>query len=152
MSTMASQITSLTSLYSTIYSGTDQRKHQSTGSLAFVRRIHRWPVNSPHKGPVFHWCIYASLGLNEKNVVMIDYVFTSYGKGTVYAPKTNSQQLRLQLCHFARVRVIRWFWVCAIYFFVTLLQIFRTYLPIMWHLNNIKITWHGNDITGPIST
>ena len=30
----------------------DQRKHQSSASLAFVRGIHRWPVNSPHKGPV----------------------------------------------------------------------------------------------------
>ena len=28
------------------------RKHQSSASLAFVRRIHRWPVNSPHNGPV----------------------------------------------------------------------------------------------------
>ena len=34
------------------YSGADQRKHQSSASLAFVRGIHRWPVNSPHKGPV----------------------------------------------------------------------------------------------------
>ena len=45
MTTMASQITSLTIVYSTVYSGTDQRKHQSSSSLAFVRRIHRWPVN-----------------------------------------------------------------------------------------------------------
>ena len=30
----------------------DQRKHQSSAALAFVRGIHRWPVNSPHKGPV----------------------------------------------------------------------------------------------------
>ena len=29
-----------------------QRKHQSSASLAFVRGIRRWPVNSPHKGPV----------------------------------------------------------------------------------------------------
>ena len=52
MSTMASQITSLTIVYSTIYSGADQRKHQSSASLTFVRGIQRWPVNSPHKGPV----------------------------------------------------------------------------------------------------
>ena len=52
MSAMASQITSLTIVYSTIYSGVDQRKHQSSASLAFVRGIHRWPVNSPHKWPV----------------------------------------------------------------------------------------------------
>ena len=52
MSSMASQITTLTIVYSTVYSGADQRKHQSSASLAFVRGIHRWPVNSPHKGPV----------------------------------------------------------------------------------------------------
>ena len=52
MTAMACQITSLTVVYSSVYSGADQRKHQSSASLAFVRRIHRWPVNSPHKGPV----------------------------------------------------------------------------------------------------
>ena len=46
MSAMASQITSLTIVYSTVYAGADQRKHQSSASLAFVRGIHRWPVNS----------------------------------------------------------------------------------------------------------
>ena len=51
MSAMASQIT-LTIVYSTVHSGADQRKHQSSASLAFVRGIHRWPVNSPHKGTV----------------------------------------------------------------------------------------------------
>ena len=52
MGTTASQITSLTSVYSTIYSDADQRKHQSSASLAFVRGIHRGPVNSQHKWPV----------------------------------------------------------------------------------------------------
>ena len=52
MGTMASQITSLTIVYSTVYSGADQRKHQSSASLAFVWVIHRGPVNSPHKWPV----------------------------------------------------------------------------------------------------
>ena len=49
---MASQITSFTIVYLTIYSGADQRKHQSSASLAFVRGIHRWQGNSPHKWPV----------------------------------------------------------------------------------------------------
>ena len=52
MGAMASQITSLTIVYSIVYSGAHQRKHQSSASLAFVRGIHRSPVNSPHKGPV----------------------------------------------------------------------------------------------------
>ena len=52
MSAMASQITAVSIIYSTAWSGVDQRKHQSSVSLAFVRGIHRWPVDSPHKGPV----------------------------------------------------------------------------------------------------
>ena len=52
MGAMASQITKLTIVYSTVSSVTDQRKHQSSASRAIVRGIRRWPVNSPHKGPV----------------------------------------------------------------------------------------------------
>ena len=53
MSAMASQITSLTIVYSTVYS----RKHWSSASLAFVRGIRRWPVNSRHKG-LITWKIF----------------------------------------------------------------------------------------------
>ena len=52
MGAIASQITSLTIVYSTVYSDAEQRKHQSSTSLAFVRGTHREPVNSPHKWPV----------------------------------------------------------------------------------------------------
>ena len=52
MTTMAAQITSVSIVCSAVCSGADQRKHQSSASLAFVRGIHRWPVNSPHKWPV----------------------------------------------------------------------------------------------------
>ena len=52
MSAMASQITCVSIVCSTVCSGADQRKHQSTASLAFVSGIHRWPLDSHHKGPV----------------------------------------------------------------------------------------------------
>ena len=52
MSAVTSEITGILMICSTVWSGADQRKHQSSLSLAFVRGIHRWPVNSPHKGPV----------------------------------------------------------------------------------------------------
>ena len=52
MGAIVSQITSLTIVYSIVYSDAHQRKHQSSASLAFVRGIHGWPVNSPHKWPV----------------------------------------------------------------------------------------------------
>ena len=52
MDWIASQITSLPVVCSIVYSGVNQRKHQSSASLAFVREIHRGPVNFPHKWPV----------------------------------------------------------------------------------------------------
>ena len=76
---MSSQITGVSIVYLTVYSGADQRKHQSSTPLAFVRGIHRWPVNSPHKGPVtrimipfddaiMHW-IHVSLSQKEDALV-----------------------------------------------------------------------------------
>ena len=67
MGAMASQITSLTIVYSTVYSDADQRKHQSSASLAFVWGIHRGPVNSPHKWPV-----------TQKTFEFDDVIMTSY--------------------------------------------------------------------------
>ena len=52
MSAMASQITGVSIVCWVVCSRADQSKHQSFTSLAFVRGIHRWPVDSPHKGPV----------------------------------------------------------------------------------------------------
>ena len=51
MSTMASQITGVSNVCSTVGSGVDHRIHRSSASLVFVRGIHRWPVNSSHKRP-----------------------------------------------------------------------------------------------------
>ena len=47
----------------------DQRKHQSSASLAFVRWIHRGPVNSPHKWPV-----------TRKMFPFYDVIMTFHGK------------------------------------------------------------------------
>ena len=51
MSAMALQISDVSIACSTVGSGAE-RKHQSSVSLAFVWGTHRWPVDSPHKGPV----------------------------------------------------------------------------------------------------
>ena len=52
MSTMSSQITGVSTLCLTVCSDADQRNHQNSASLAFVKEIHWWPVDSTHKGPV----------------------------------------------------------------------------------------------------
>ena len=66
MTTMASQITSLTVVYPNVYSDADQRKHQSSASLAFVWGIHRdrWIPRTKDqlRGKCFHlmtssWCV-----------------------------------------------------------------------------------------------
>ena len=70
MGAMASQITSLNIVCSTVYSGADQRKHQSSASLAFVRGNHWWPVNSPYKWPVTRKM------LPFDDVIMINLIIT----------------------------------------------------------------------------
>ena len=78
MITIASQITSLTIVYSAVYSGTDQSKYQSSASLAFEWGLHRGPVNSPHKWPVtrkmfpFDDAIMA-IDMNTENSTMVRY-------------------------------------------------------------------------------
>ena len=67
MSAMPSQITGVPIVYSTVCSGVDQRKHQSSVSPVFVRGIHRWPMDSPHKGSV------------TRKMFLFDYVFVMCG-------------------------------------------------------------------------
>ena len=52
MGAMSSQITYFSVVCSIICSGADKWKHQSSASLASVRGIHRWTMDSLHKGPV----------------------------------------------------------------------------------------------------
>ena len=103
------QITSLTVVYSTVYSDADQRKHQSSTSLAFVRGIHRGPVNSPNKWPVTrkmfplddvtmiqkihtnHW--YVGRYREDRNMLMNGYVFTE-----IWPQETHSWRWLCLLC------------------------------------------------------
>ena len=93
ISAMASQITRLTIVYSTVYSGADQRKHQRSTSLAFVRGIHRWPVNSSHKRPV------------TRKLLPFDDVIM-FVVGVYYSRK------RRQLCFLTVVRFYPFVFVC----------------------------------------
>ena len=82
-SAMASQITGVSLVCPTVCSGTDQIKHQSSTSLAFVMGIHLWPTDSHHKRPVtrkmfpFDDVITAETALNYK--LISNYTF-KYGK------------------------------------------------------------------------
>ena len=79
MGAMASQVTSVPIVYSTVGPGAEQRIHQSSASLAFVWGIHRWPVNSPHKRPaenVSIWWRHLDLLLEHVAIVCQIYVPT----------------------------------------------------------------------------
>ena len=93
MSAMVSQITSLTIIYSIGYSGADQIKFQSSASLAFVRGIHRWPVNSRHK-----------MASNEENVSIWRYHHGAHA----LAPAVTGRQLNsvIENKTFASARII----------------------------------------------
>ena len=82
MSMMASQITSLTVVYLTVYTSADQRKHQSSASLAFVWGIHgdRWipRTKGQLRGKCFHlmtssWIIIMVHSLQYKVIMMVYY-------------------------------------------------------------------------------
>ena len=79
MNPMTSQITCVSIVCLTVCSDRDQRKYWSSASLAFVRGIHRWPVNSPHKGywrgkgfnDVILWWIWRGTKLVDDEMEMV---------------------------------------------------------------------------------
>ena len=99
MSTIASRTTSLTTVYLIVYSRADQRKHQSSASLAFVRGIHRRPVISPHKGPV------------TRKIVPFDDVIMKFGHqiakavGLFEYKRHNLPNLHVMLTHCDRDKI-----------------------------------------------
>ena len=76
MSYMASQITSISTVWSVVCSGAHRRKHQTSALLAFVRGNHRRPVNSPHKGPVTR----KMFPFDDVIMIQVDEFDTKYSK------------------------------------------------------------------------
>ena len=104
MGTIASQITSLTIVYSIVYSDLDQRKHQSSASLAFVGGIHRdrWipRTKGQLRGKCFHlmtsscfqiFCIYCIAYLHHYFALFLEINVQQYcelwGEYCMYNPK-----------------------------------------------------------------
>ena len=88
MSTMASQITAVSTVYLTMCSGADQRKHQSFAPLSFVRGIYRWPVDSHHHRPV------------TRKMFPFDYIIIATGMWVKsFVPSRNKGQLRENRVH-----------------------------------------------------
>ena len=117
MGAIASRITSLTIVYSTIYLDVDQRKHQSSASLAFVREIHRGPVNSPHNGPVtrklfsFDDVIMTASMSNSDSLLIQIFLMTYWSEIQAWINKRITELLALciQLLIHALTLTLRWF-------------------------------------------
>ena len=98
MTMLASQITSRTVVYSIVYSGVNQRKYQSFAPLAFVREIHRGPVNFPYKWPV------------TRKMFPFDDVIMLYAD-------SSSQVLVLSECHYGRsVPLVAWVYCIVVWY------------------------------------
>ena len=93
MGAIVSQITSLTIVFSTVYSDVDQRKHQNSASLAFVGVVHRGPVNSPHK-----WAVTRKM-LPFDDVIM-EYVWCVPGGDVGIATKCENMFLENYSSHY----------------------------------------------------
>ena len=104
MTTIASQITSFTIVYSTVYSDTDQRKHQSSASLAFVWGIHRdrWipRTKSWLRGKCFHLmtssCFWSMINLGHYFATHLCHWY-------------NGLSLLERLCNWLNCVILHWF-------------------------------------------
>ena len=137
MSAMASLITSLTSVYSIVHPGADQRKHQSSASLAFVRGIHRRPVNSPHKWPV-----------TRKMFPFDDVIMTSLALGLSHCARAGEASMKnmgyLWRLHATNrettsIDILNTKAPCVLLFFV-LFCLFLFYMQMFVYKNRIRIS------------
>ena len=97
MNTMASQITGVSTVCSNFCSCADQRKHRISASLAFVRGIHWWPVDSPHKWPVTRKVFQLMRSSCDCGVFLL--AFNAYFPGSLL---TWSNMIRTSTCTTAR--------------------------------------------------
>ena len=110
MSATASQITSLTIVYPIVYSGANQRKQQTSASLAFVRGMQRWPVNSPHKGPVTRKIFPCDDVIIRMNKLCLKYWFKTYLETAHWNPTIThtSSQIVLKFCTKLSITAMLW--------------------------------------------
>ena len=133
MGAMASQITSLSIVCSPVGSGADKRKHQSSALLAFVRGIHRWPVDSPHKGPV-------TRKMFPFDDVILEQNRWAWIVATVPGPRLNIKMISPGTNN-AIVKMIRFSYIYT----VKTVSLFWGGTQIM--LLSQHVRWHGQEIT-----
>ena len=115
MGAIASQITIFMIDYPTVYSDADHKKHQSSASLAFVRGIHRWPLNSPHKWPL------TRKTFPFDDVIMIQYCqMTKMGKNH----RTDQSATNFDINHTKQSTTKPCAYFCVIYCIAVIIRIY----------------------------
>ena len=103
MTTIASQITSLAFVYSTVYSDADQRKHQSSASLAFVWGIHRdlWipRTKGQLRGKCFHLMTSSWERASNTTNVFINDVFMIFPVQNISCRNWYIVQIKENICY-----------------------------------------------------
>ena len=141
------QITCLAIVYSAVYSGADQGKHQSSTSLAFVWGIHRWPVNSPHNWPVFIWWRHnvimyfmdASALLDDTH---ISNSLTHWSLQTEYLQRISRNRYLIRIKRILHLS----FWILTVlYLWMCLASVGAGYFLAEWRSSykHLKGTWTG---------
>ena len=117
---------------SNVHSGADKRKHQSSASLAFVRGIHRWLVDSLHKG--FVTLIFFHLWRHHEYDDCKVYVWCSISP-CIFVIIVPYQKVAL----YWTVLYIAWMWAIKAISLVPLFsQLWKHWLPIEYHV----YIWH----------
>ena len=135
MSAMTSQITSVSVVYSNVCSGADQRKHQSSASLAFVRGFYRWPVNSPHKGSV-----------TRTKIPFDDVIMANWRSPSVTVSFTCAQnvvfQRKINFCvDVERIVYFPYVWLCFICFLFKITHIHIRFVCVYLEFTLLSSTW-----------
>ena len=156
MSVMASQITRVSIVYSTVCSGTDQRKNESPASLAFVMGIPQSPVNSPHKGSVtrkmfsfddviMHGCVsswHTSGSKNTHNKVLTRYLWIMTMFVHVWIPPDHpTRELRIRNSNGLTLNQLQYRFCCA-GTLIILTMILRSGGD-LWPMPLINYVWKG---------
>ena len=106
MGMIASQITSLMIVYSTVYSDADQRKYQSPASLAFVPETGEFPAQMAcNAESVSIWWRHHELCLNDPYIIIL--LDCQWSK-PLPEPMFTSYQLDTLNKNFCEISIKRW--------------------------------------------
>ena len=127
---------SLTIVYSIVYSGEDQRKHQSSTSLAFVRWIHQGLMNSLHKWPVTQ----KMFPLDDVTMDSVDWLWLS---DDIWQHRSGTTQAQVMACcltppsHYLNLCSLQWGLVAFTWGLQEMFKIHVSIIGVILQISNV---------------